>query len=634
MALALPDPYVARPWTDAENAAADGHLSLVQARLAFLSSPQSPQQRLLSLAPYAFFLPNHRANEFMVEFGKGEKDVYVLSAGNAFSKSALLVNVLANVCYCGVADHLRDLPRYSKWPFEKRVWVVSEPSTLEEKISTEIAKWFPVGRYSAQKGSYRFPSRFQTDTGFEIILRSYAQEMGRFESTDVGLVLIDEPPPEWLWRALPARQRLGGVVAMFFTPMAGATWMVEGPWAFLDMDEDGVRAKPERVSRYFVMTGSTWDNLADGEDDAPHPERYNGGYVPEIKPSPRNGFLLRRNIDSMIAEFDADTIRARIDGAFMRIGRRIYPTFDRKTHVVGEDVLTTDEFAWSFSEKGELVPPNDWTRYMILDPHDAKPWAMLWVAVSPPFTGRPFSADKQQRGKQYESLHICYREWPRSAFSLKADDPGWGIDRYVETIAELEGREEIETRIIDPNFGNRTIRTADGQTTIKTMLQEVGLFFVDGYDAVEQGHQAVRTGLSKVAEVAPGFEKIPILLFTEGCPQTIVSMLNYSRKRRRGTMDEYLETPDEKFKDMADDVRYYWCAGMGWVPLELRSVERNKAKKKSDVDRFFDGDDYDEAQRARARSFGITGEMSFETGRHDADAIPGGATVGADPIRY
>jgi len=637
-----PDPYSEAPWTEAEEAVALQDPEILRKRLAFLSGPTSPQRKLIDSVPYASFLPNYKARQFMIEFGRGRRDRFIVAAGNAFSKSALLSNILANICFEPMAAWLQNLPWYKEWPFfTKKIWMASEPSTLEEKTASELMKWFPQGRYKATKGNFNFYSRFETDTGFEIILRSYEQNPTKFESADISLVVLDEPPPEWLWKAIPARQRDGGAVIMGLTPMHGATWMVEGDSAFLDMDEKGVRAKPDKAKRYFVMTGSTWDNLADGEDDETHPERYSGGYVPAIAPSPRDGFLTRPAIDQMISEYNEDEIRARIEGHFMRLGRRIYPGFSRERQVATEDMLVDEPFNWSRNEYGELAPPPDWTRYMALDPHDGKSWAMGWFAVSPPFTGRPYFKTHERRAKPHESIHILYREWPQTLVS-KSDDPGWGIDQYVAKINELERDEYVEGRVIDPNYGNQKRRVANGQITIKAMLQEVGLFFIDGYDAQEEGHQSVRTAFS----MSPSFEHVyplSLLMIAETCPQAIISHMNYQRRKRHGTVDEYLDLPEERFKDMCDVIRYYWTAAFGWVPESQRREIRTK--EKSALDRWYDGDDEAEEERRRARRRRRTLDMPSRidpvTGVHEADRLSGhgdsrpiGGGVRSGLVRY
>jgi len=60
-----------------------------------------------------------------------------------------------------------------------------------------------------------------------------------------------------------------------------------------------------------------------------------------------------------------DEIKTRVYGVPVNLSGRIYPSFNKNIHVIGDDRLPTH---------GVCI-------WHILDPHDRKPWAMQWWAV-------------------------------------------------------------------------------------------------------------------------------------------------------------------------------------------------------------------------------------------------------------
>lgn len=128
----------------------------------------------------------------------------------------------------------------------------------------------------------------------------------------------------------------------------------------------------------------------------------------------------------------------RIHGKFRYLSGRVWKTWDRIVHLV-------DRKMWKEGERSVIIngqPPQKWPRMFLIDPHDQKPHALLWIAKDPNYL-----------------LYYCYREaWlVNKTFSEAV--------RYIRDV-EIANRDRIQWRIIDPNFGPKT------QGNTKTTVRE------------------------------------------------------------------------------------------------------------------------------------------------------------------
>lgn len=111
--------------------------------------------------------------------------------------------------------------------------------------------------------------------------------------------------------------------------------------------------------------------------------------------------------------------------------------------------------------------PKDGTNYMVVDPAGSRNWFMLWLRVD-------------ENGRRW-----IYREWPDMAvgeWALPGDKPdgkmgigqrngaGRGISGYRELIREMEGKEVMFARYIDPRAGGTKAATQDGGTSLVELL--------------------------------------------------------------------------------------------------------------------------------------------------------------------
>lgn len=418
-----------------------------------------------------------------------------------------------------------------------RIWVAGQ--TYQDSVAIQQRKiWMLAPKLRIRYGQYNEIGGFVNrkllfDNKSLITFKSYDQDVQSFASDDIDFIWLDEEPPKAIYDE--CRMRLidrSGEMLISMTSTQGLTDLVDEIFTDCDIVETRhgelvnepvpVIANKGGISLYFL---STLDN--------PH--------------------IIRDEAVRATATMSRDEIKARIYGVPINLTGRIYPTFNRQIHVIRWDDL----------------PSGKWALYNIIDPHDRKPWAIGWFAVHQ--TGSAYMVD----------------EWPERDFlDITNDDNTY--DDYAKII---KAREQDLTklleptcikRIIDPNFGNKTIQLAERQggqsrTTPRKELVARGLSYRDGIDALEAGHLAVKEWLhwaSKDNEIT----KQPKIFFVETCRNTITGMQRYSR-RDPETVDGDIKNkvgPMEKYKDFPDLVRYFIMSDPKYIypskPQELRKV--------------------------------------------------------------
>jgi hypothetical protein len=166
---------------------------------------------------------------------------------------------------------------------------------------------------------------------------------------------------------------------------------------------------------------------------------------------------------------------------------------------------------------------------------------MLWVAVDA------------------DDTWWVYREWPDyDDWALPGGSaegkPGpaqkgsrKGIRDYVELIRDLEGREEIFERFIDPRLGAAEKQSADGAVTIISQLddEEMTVIPAPGVD-IDNGLQLISNKLAYDESKEISSVNAPHLFVSERCANFIFAMQEYTAKGGK----------DEATKDPIDALRY------------------------------------------------------------------------------
>lgn len=415
-----------------------------------------------------------------------------------------------------------------------RVWACAE--TIRKSIDIQQRKiWALLPKDQVRYAYYDEINGFRHNkivfkNGSIITFKSYEQGRGAFESDDIDLIWNDEEPLYEIYRE--QRMRLldrRGEMIFTMTSLEGMTELMSD----LFEEHDVVKTEhspllnetlPRVVQKNGVMFFMMWTT------ENPH--------------------IDQETVLEDVKVMSREEIRSRIHGIPTNLSGRIYPMFNKLIHVVSEDMLPT-----------RLV-----TLYNVLDPHDRKPWALTWWAVTK--TGRAY----------------CIREypWQRNFNDVEFDDKSY--DDYAALIKGVENElfdqygRYIHKRIIDPNFGHSTVRLAkraDGQsktTTIKELAKR-GLRYDDGIDSLEEGHIQVRKWLHWVEKDGEIVVQ-PKLFVYEKCENMVRHLSRYSHKDLEAADGDDKAKPQltQKWKDYADNARYFVMSNPHYVETKARTM--------------------------------------------------------------
>ncbi len=281
------------------------------------------------------YIPNGRCEEFINLVGSNNCFVNLFIAANGVGKSATGVNIITNICFGPQNDYFKK-PLFDKFPYLKRGRIISDPTTIKEKIIPELKKWFPSNRYKihyeTEKQGKFWESKWTTETGFSFDIMSNEQDAKEFESADLGWVWFDEPSRRDIYYATIARTRTGAIIFWTMTPLDYSAWI-----------EEELYNKRDGINIEYIE--------ADVEDNCgEHGVR---------------GILEHKNIERMIAQYPEDEKEARIHGKFGHLLGKVIKCFNRKIHVIRPFEMPTDKYCV----------------YMALDTHPQVDDHAVWMAV-------------------------------------------------------------------------------------------------------------------------------------------------------------------------------------------------------------------------------------------------------------
>lgn len=178
---------------------------------------------------FRFYEPNGKCEEFIKAVGSDEHLIVLFSAANGVGKTAASVNVLANIMFGpdNTENPWFNYPLYRNWPYPRRGRIVSEAANIEKNVIPSLQEWLPLSRYSAQKGTKSFLSKWETDNDWTFDIMTNDQDPKQFEGPTLGWIWCDEPPTETIFKACVSRLRSGGVMFISATPLNGSAWMYD-----------------------------------------------------------------------------------------------------------------------------------------------------------------------------------------------------------------------------------------------------------------------------------------------------------------------------------------------------------------------------------------------------------------------
>ena len=404
---------------------------------------------------------------------------------------------------------------------KQRIWCCGE--TFQDSVNIQQRKiWGLVPKTQIDYGYYDeingFTNRkLRLKNKSIIIFKSYDQGTMTFAQDDIDVIWNDEEPPYDIYKE--QRMRLldrNGEMIISMTSVKGVTDLIGD--IFEDCDVV--------ISRHSDILNEDLPIVADKDG-----RRFYMLWTTD------NPYIDQERVQKEIKFMTRDEIKSRIHGIPVNLSGKIYSIFNRRVHVI--------PFEWA--------PLQDVVLYHILDPHDRKPWAMKWIIMHKTQTA------------------YCIDEYPNRDFNeMISDDKTY--DEYVDIIKQKEEAlfdiygKEVYKRIIDPNFGNKTVQLVEridnkAHTTPKEELSKRGLKFADGIDHLESGHLKVREMIHyemRDNEIVMQ----PKYFITDNCINSIKHLSRYSRKdimSADGDMKDKVGV-QEKYKDFCDLDRYFWMS--------------------------------------------------------------------------
>lgn len=234
-----------------------------------------------------------------------------------------------------------------------------------------------------------------------------------------------------------------------------------------------------------------------------------------------NKILLRKDpeyINRLYLVGSAELVRAWLDGDWSVIAGAFFPEFSTQRHVIAPFAI-----------------PEHWARIRAMDWGSAKPFCVLWLAVS------DGSIDTIPRG-----CLVVYREWygwngePNVGLQLPAPTVGKGI-RDLET-GDDGKREKIADEVLDPSAFAR-----DGGPSI---AERMDLNFRRA-DNARVAHRGAMGGWDQVRERLKGDEAGPMVLIFSTCAHLIRTLPALPHDKHRA------EDVDTAAEDHAPDALRY-----------------------------------------------------------------------------
>ena len=410
------------------------------------------------------------------KFHKSQATIRLFLGGNGSGKST---SGATETSWAATGDH-----PYLKYPLPSRGRIATTSfDKIDQVIIPQLNAWIPKREIAnRKKNNLGIYTRWWLKNGTYFDILSYQQDVEEYEGVDLDWCWFDEPVPKDRYQATIARFRKVGRIWLTLTPLTE-------PWI---LDELVDRADGEYID---TMTADIMDNCVE-----------------------HGGDLSKEAIDLMLKGYDEDEKEARAPGRLIFLQGLIYKSFDRDVHVV---------------EPFDI--PEDWIRKCIVDPHDRKPFAIGWQAISP--TG---------------DIYV-YDEWPDYEFH-KRKSCDLTIKEYADIIKIKEDDQFISKRIIDPNFGNAI--NVHTKTTIKQDLEKYGLEFDDANDDIQSGHLKVKEYL-KYDKIEPlSNTNKPKLYFFKTCFNHIYGMTHYIWDEFIDKSRDVKQKPKDMSKDFPDLVRY------------------------------------------------------------------------------
>ncbi len=460
------------------------------------------RKKLLEDHPALGFIPNIGQERAFTPYKERIPYITVFGGGNGVGKTATLAIMAVGLIWgtSELSEFFDDYELFA-WMRDKcstrgkpgRGRIVCNADSMKDNGSVlqAIQEWFPKGRYKLNKQGKTHYSEIICDNGFVVDVKTHEQDTVAVSGTTLDFILADEPFPRHLWAETVGRTRGGGIIAFFLTPLEMAGWMMD---QIIDA-KDG--------KEIVVTNASIWDNCKD---------------VPGTR-----GHLSRENIERMIRAWERESpeeVDARVKGTFTHLSGAMYKIYSPEIHYIRPFPI-----------------PEDWPIYNIIDPHDARPPAVAWIAQGP-------------------RASFAFQEWPNLDYT-KIKTSTHTITQVCEEMRRIENpfRPQVRTRLMDPNKAE--YEYPNTKLTVQKEYAKRGFSYSKSDNQLDLGHKAVNSMLWYDAKKPVDDSNLPELFVFEGCVNVHKALMKYGLKKTFNEGGSLTSKLDQTYKDFADLVRYF-----------------------------------------------------------------------------
>ena len=230
-----------------------------------------------------------------------------------------------------------------------------------------------------------------------------------------------------------------------------------------------------------------------------------------------------------------EEVRARDRGEFVLDTMLVYPNFNIEDHGTPRREKSEDDLIDTILRQRNGEPPDDWTRYLVLDPGHSV-CAVLFAAVPPPSSMYP-----DDTVVIYDELYLRQQDADQVAVAVESKAKGRVFDTFL-----IDNRAGRQT----PMGFNKTVKQQYASAFAKKRLQSrnTGANFMAGSDNVSAGIGLVREFLHISAGRRPRLR-----LVRNKTPWMQREFVLYRKKMNR---DDILDEPVSKNDHLMDCLRY------------------------------------------------------------------------------
>lgn len=426
----------------------------------------------------------------------------------------------------GAFKIIRDLET-KKWR-TFRPWTIAEGGDEERKSEARPAPPLIPRRYiksiAWEKRSEKVFSVVTFTTGWELHAMNSSGDPGQAQGFDANLYAIDEDLATggWYEEAVGRIAACDGLLRWSALPHARNNDLIE----LLDLAEDE-RVKPN--PKAVTVRASILDNK----------------------------YISKKSVEESIEAWKAkgeDVYRKRVMGEIAIDNILMYPNYNRRIHAGIRREGETESVLQKILRERQGQPPDDWTRYQVVDPGHTV-CAVLFFAVPPPEISRQ---------------KVCYQE----AYIRQAT-----AAMYGEAL-DLYAKDKVFEKFIIDMHGAAISSAAEGIATLQYYVAELvkrrmsseqtGMNFAAGCDEIKFREEALRNWLAIERDGQP-----TILIVSENCPNLCIEIERFRKKTVRiGGRDMPLDEGNRRANTHAVECLEMAAAdGLEYVPRRSHSVE-------------------------------------------------------------